>query len=950
MKSKKILIFFLICFSYSSFSQQYFFKNYGVDEGISSSEIFDIIQAKDRTLWLATYFGVSNFNGTEFTNYNKENGLSGNIVRTVFEDSKNRIWVGFWGDGINYIENGKVHQISDPILEKYPSAIQFFETPDGTIWIFGSKAIMQYINGEIKLVYTTKGTKDYAIPNDVIQTKDGIIWVATLGRGIAKITPSPFKIEMINAHNSTINNICYSLFEDADGSIWIGSYGSIFNYNNEKLKVYELQGKRHRNRIWSIDEDEKGQLWLGLYGNGMAIYDKKESFKIINSSNGLSDDYTYKLLIDSEKNKWIISQNNGLSKFRDFAFVYYSEKEGLPNKQVNDFAISKGDTLVLATKRGIVSFSNGEFFNQKLNDEYVHAVAFDANNELWCTTTKKYGKVGNKLKDHIPEETFYDIVLKKDSTLLFAGEFNIQEIKKDKVKTTRVLDLKARDLMNLGNKTIIATSYVLKEYDKGKVKAITELPESINTFLEISKFSDTEFFAGTLDELVYIKLIDTSYTYKLYSRNKFPSIRDFNSLLVDENNLWVGSSSSLSKINIDYLINKDSIVVETYGRDIGFIKGEPGKAIAKINNTIYLGTSNGLLEFSPLKFNKSTIAPDLKLKEIALFSEKLNDRLYLNNNKITLPYNKNHLTFKLTAVSLTYPENIQYKYRLKGLRNSEWSSPIHNREVVYSYLPPGSYTFEFTADNGFGVWQETPKTYSFVIELPFWKTDWFKFLLSGSVLILGLSFVYFTQRRKKNDQKKYTMALLEAQEKERKRVSKELHDGVGQKLLLIKNSLTLNPTKTSDIVDSTIEDIRSISRNLHPVQLEKFGLTKAIENIVEDLNDLTTIFFSDEIDNIDNFFPKEKEIYLYRIIQECINNIIKHSNATAARIVAKKEGNKVTITIQDNGKGFNLDESLNKQKSFGLKSLQERVDFLKGKISFNTEENKGTIVTITSYK
>lgn len=950
MKNKILLIFFLICFSITTFSQQYFFKNYGVDEGISSSEIFDIIQAKDRTLWLATYFGVSNFNGSEFINYNKENGLSGNIVRTVFEDSKNRIWIGFWSDGINYIENGKVHKISGPILEKYPSAIQFFETKDGTIWIFGSKAIMQYKNNEVTLVYTTKGPKDYAIPNDVIQTKDGIIWVATLGRGIAKIIPSPFSIEMINDTNSNINNICYSLFEDKDGSIWIGSYGAIFNYKNKKLIAHNLQGKGHRNRVWSIAEDYNGKLWLGLYGNGMAIFDKKDSFQIINSSNGLGDDYTYKLIIDSENNKWLISQNNGLSKFRDFAFVYYSEKDGIPNKQINDFAVSKGDTLVLATKRGIVSFFDGTFFNEKIKEEYVHAVAYDANNDLWCTTTKKYGKVAEKLNDHLIEETFYDIILRNDSTLVFAGEFNIQEIKNDKSQTKRFFDLRARDLMNLGNKTIIATTYALKEYKNNSVKNIDDLPKTINSFLEISQLSDTEFFAGTLDELVYVKLIDTTYTYKLYSRNKFPSIRDFNSLYVDGNNLWVGSSSSLSKIDIDYLLNKDSIVVETYGKDIGFIKGEPGKAITKIKNSIYLGTSNGLLEFTPSKFNKSTVPPDLKIKETVLFSENFNDSLYLKNKVLTFPYNKNHLTFKLSAVSLTYPENIKYKYRLKGLRDSKWSEPTKKSEVIYSYLPSGNYTFEFTADNGFGVWQETPKTYNFVIQLPFWKTDWFKFLASGSFLFLGLSFVYFTQRKKKIEQKKYTMALLEAQEKDRKRVSKELHDGVGQKLLLIKNSLTLNPTKTSGLVDSTIEDIRSISRNLHPMQLEKFGLTKAIENMVEDLNELTSIFFSDEIDNIDDFFPKEKEIYLYRIIQECINNIIKHSDATAARIIAKKEGNKVIVTIQDNGKGFNLDESLKKQKSFGLKSLQERVDFLKGKIIFNTEENKGTIVTITSYK
>ena len=233
------------------------------------------------------------------------------------------------------------------------------------------------------------------------------------------------------------------------------------------------------------------------------------------------------------------------------------------------------------------------------------------------------------------------------------------------------------------------------------------------------------------------------------------------------------------------------------------------------------------------------------------------------------------------------------------------------------------------------------------------KTQQFLFGALGLVLVFIIIFSYRSYRFTKKKQvleQQFSRDLLQKQEQERKRVSKELHDGVGQNLLLIKNSLTLDPDKTSKLVDKTIEEIRSISRNLHPIQLEKFGLTKAIENIIEDLNNLTTIFFSEEIENIDDFFPKEKEIYLYRIIQECFNNIMKHSGATAAKIIVKKEENRIVITIQDNGSGFNFEKNDEKQKSFGLKSLQERVTFLKGNINFNSEKNKGTIITIISYK
>jgi len=233
------------------------------------------------------------------------------------------------------------------------------------------------------------------------------------------------------------------------------------------------------------------------------------------------------------------------------------------------------------------------------------------------------------------------------------------------------------------------------------------------------------------------------------------------------------------------------------------------------------------------------------------------------------------------------------------------------------------------------------------------KTQWMIFgslgLLSLFVLILSLRSRNFA-KKEQLAQKMFSQRLLQEQEKERKRVSKELHDGVGQNLLLIKNSLKINPEKTPQLIDKTIDEIRSISRNLHPVQLEKFGLTKAIKNIVEDINELTDIFVSEEIENIDDFFPKGKEIYVYRVIQECFNNIIKHSGATAAKITVKKENDNATIVIQDNGKGFSFEDNKKKTKSFGLKSLQERMDFIKGKIVFDAKKDKGTTITINAYK
>lgn len=952
MKTSFITSLLIWCFSLSALSQQYFFKNYDVSHGLINNHINDVIQASDNTLWLATYNGLSNFDGTNFTNYTKYDGLCSNLIRTVFEDSNGRIWVGSFGEKLSYIENGVIHTPTDELLDEYPNVGQFFETKDNTLWIFTSNSILTFKNNEFKLLHRSKGGNDYAAPNHVIQSKDGTIWVATLGKGLAKINTDPFSIEMISDNNSNISNMCYSLYEDEKGVLWIGSYGALFKYSDGSFISYSMEGITNKNRIWSIVEDENNIMWLALYGNGMASFDKKGKFNVINSNNGLVDDYNYKLIIDKEKNKWIASQSNGLIKLRDFAFTYYTEKEGLPNKQVNAIAYDKDNTFALGTNNGIASYSNGLISDSRLFSEFINDIKYDKDNNLWCASGKRYGIVGQTLTENYADDLFYSILITENNEKYFFGERHIMRIKNKQKEVFFYNGLICRTSTIIGGRILLGSYYGIKEFYKDTLTNIESVPKDVKFVGSSVSISKNEALMGALDYLVYLKLVDNTYITKIFPIERFHPIRGFHSLLKDGRDLWIGSDNSINRVDLKMLIENDSVVMQVYDRDLGFINGESNRnAILKSKNGgIFIGSTKGLVEFSPSKFNRSTLAPVLKFSKIELFSELFNDSTYYKNGVVTFPHNKNHLAFGFSAVSLTYPENIKYKYRLKGFRNSEWSKPTRENKVVFSYLPPGEYTFEFTADNGFGVWQGAHQSYQFIIKSPFWKTDWFKFIMTALVLIIGLSYIYFSQRKKKIAQKKLTSALLLEQEKERKRVSKELHDGVGQKLLLIKNSLKHDVAKTPELVESTIEDVRTISRNLHPFQLEKFGLTKAIINMVEEVNDLSEIFFSEEIENIDTYFSGDKEIYLYRIIQECVNNIIKHSKATAAKITIKDKPKKVVITIQDNGIGFNFEKNLNNTKSLGLKSLIERVDFLKGKITFDAPAKKGTLITITSYK
>ncbi|HET8804691.1 MAG TPA: sensor histidine kinase [Aequorivita sp.] len=226
-----------------------------------------------------------------------------------------------------------------------------------------------------------------------------------------------------------------------------------------------------------------------------------------------------------------------------------------------------------------------------------------------------------------------------------------------------------------------------------------------------------------------------------------------------------------------------------------------------------------------------------------------------------------------------------------------------------------------------------------------------KGMLFGGIAILlgfGLILLYRSQRHLKSNkilQEKFSQELLVSQEGERRRISKDLHDGIGQQLLVIKNKLIASGDEvTKKMVDNTIEEVRTISRDLHPFQLQELGITKAIEYTINLIDENTTLFISAEIDNIDNIFSKEDEVNIYRIIQESLSNILKHANAEAGKVSVKKFTNNILISIRDNGVGFDFSEKYQDAKSLGLKTLLERTKFLKGQMKVTSKKDTGTVL------
>ncbi|MEL6811537.1 MAG: ATP-binding protein, partial [Bacteroidota bacterium] len=148
------------------------------------------------------------------------------------------------------------------------------------------------------------------------------------------------------------------------------------------------------------------------------------------------------------------------------------------------------------------------------------------------------------------------------------------------------------------------------------------------------------------------------------------------------------------------------------------------------------------------------------------------------------------------------------------------------------------------------------------------------------------------------------------------------------------------------LADGTLGELRSIARGLHPATMEKLGLSAALESMINEVDANTSIFFTHEIENIDGILSKEASLHVYRIVQEVLNNMVKHSEAKAASVTLGKEGDSIKAVIKDNGKGFDLSEKIYHSSSLGMKTLLERAKIIRSQLSIDSEKEKGTTILL----
>ncbi len=304
------------------------FRIYNHNDNLINNLVWSILEDKNGSMWFGTSQGISVFsfpkikgklqyNNPSVYQINSSNGLSENIIISLFQDSKGRIWAGTENNGINVLDNNKV----------------------------------------VKKIGLPEGLKDGKIFS-IQQDKDGYIWAGTR-KGAAKIHPENFTVTLYTSSDGLGGDKVYHIFKDSKQHIWFGILGGyLTKYENNSFKIFDENSGLESKFILSMTEDKNGSIWLSTYGDGIIQY-SNGTFTTYNSTHGLSSNSTHFITTDHSNNVWI-GQSIGLEKFdqEKKKFSLYGKMQGFNGLETNENAIYKDSqgNIWFGTLRGAIKF------------------------------------------------------------------------------------------------------------------------------------------------------------------------------------------------------------------------------------------------------------------------------------------------------------------------------------------------------------------------------------------------------------------------------------------------------------------------------------------------------------------------------------------------------------------------------------------------------------------
>ncbi len=947
---------------------QFISRNWQIREGLPQNSITCMAQTSDGYMWFGTYEGVVRFNGKTFTVFDTRTipQLKSNRISALCEDNKKNLFIATMGGGIVRYSAGKFESVmlSAGQFRHYIIGGQLYKDKNGILWAL--------TDGLVILRYEKDGFVEFSYPFDFGDRKNCHLAVGGNGNIYLSTSKGFYEIDYPNVQDYSYKNIfpgqtVYGMAKDPNG-------GVLFILKNALMKFPGLQKHAFNYPFSFVNRfycEKNGAIWSFNPGLVRYVNGGTEFSKLTGSATGI----VTSCMNDREGNFWIGTDGKGLIELSEAKFTTYSKDEGLKGSVVWSVCEDKSGNLwtsslqsiigkikngkveniplyspadrggfisiyplhngnIAATSKQLYEYVNGRFINisghvKGLRD--LHTIYEDSKGAIWVGSAYdglhrfakgQYTHFG--LKEGIAHPYVSAIAEDKNGHIWVGSRGGLQEI---------------------------ADSKIVRSYRRS-----TGLTDDWVRVIYVD--DDNVIWVGTdngLNKLENGKLFNYTTKHGLYN-NVFHTILEDN-----RGTLWFSCNKGIYCIPKEQFFLYDkrkipSLKFKLFNVDDGLKSGEGNGSTQPAgwktrNGRLMFATADGVAIINPDGILKNNLPPPVVIEEIVVDDSSFNVN---TNRQLSLSPGSHDLHFHFAALSYANPDRNVYKAFLKGY-DSKPQLIDEKMEINYTNVPPGKYTFVVTAGNNDEVWNYSGASLQIEIPERFYTSLWFRIaliLLLFTVIRIIIHIIYQRRLKKSLQLVEYQMQL----EKERARISRDIHDEVGASLTkiailteLAKRHATENPAVEEPlhkITELSRDAIANFSEIIWAVNPKNDKIPNAVayirEYIQKTLNDTPvqcSIIYPDEIPNAVLSAEIRRNIFL--VIKEAIHNVAKHSGAKKVKVLLEVDMQRLKYEIEDDGIGFDIDTK--SEKGNGLANMKSRISEIGGE--FNIVSSNGTRIS-----
>lgn len=778
------------------------------------------------------------------------------------------------------------------------------------------------------------------------------------GKELNHYTPKTMTPSKAYFEDDYINEI---ITQDENVFVIFKNTNGVFSVDPENLGFSKIAGNfksnNYSNASVSLSRDNKNKSVIIISDEdfGLNRYEIRKDSLILNHHIDLSSKFngiqTYSS--NHDEGYWLTNDQGELHHFKIPNQKIKRHLDGHSIRAIHDF----GDDFLIATERGWYSFDpikdlvkTYEIYENGRTVIPISSRNFiEMNDQIWTNNGSEIICL-NPMDHHVKsyKNATVNCMEQLNDSIFFYGtdgkgmwSFNVNN-KKHSV----LVDLDSINFVDLA----IGKDFVLCAADKGIYSyrlddgefALLHLDQTtVDPYaLMVDFYKDKGFFIGMRNgQLLNLKSIHDNLEI-LYED-------DFNSgiatLLIDDEYFWINTFNGIVKWNLT------SDVKERFSVNDGLSNNENNRYSLYHNpSSILCGTADGFSYFEKSDLSKEQETTEVMLLEIQKY-DLPSDKFIQNSNRDEINSWKSiDIPAEQRSVKITtgIKNGLNNRYVRFGYKLNEQEYSLDKSNIINLVgLTPDEYDLEIFAYN-FSNELIGQKIHLRLNVLDyFYNSSWFQILLIATIICILLYVIYQIQHNY-NRQRQFSQNLIESEETLRTSIASNLHDGLGQQLIIInKKALDAAENEISNLTKTALNDLRSISKDLYPEILNQLGLKVSIESMIDKMDAESEMFFTYHIEDIDDLVNEKTALNIYRIVQESINNAVKHSNASESYISIEKKKKFIDIQVVDNGEGFRLDK--NKTNSgIGLRILEERSKIINGQFEINTGQNQGTIIHV----